>query len=140
MVYLGDVLTSGATLAFSGLIIQILAGFDYKTDALKNNIETFSIAFSAQGKNFEFFKNQHLYVIADGERFDLGEGDYESGLKRNFLSELKTNEILSFDLSRERFEKFSTAKALEIKVGSREFKIKENTQRGFANVLILGTL
>jgi hypothetical protein len=137
VLYLGDVLNSTINYMSTGGMIDILAAFSFEDDKLSKSADEFVLAFNAEGKDWQFLRNQHLFVIADGERMDLGEGEIESDVNRKLFGGYQTTELLSFNVSRNQFEKLANAKSLELKVINREFKIKPSTQMGFKNILAL---
>lgn len=141
VLYYGDALNSGLNFTLTGTSIQLYATFIFPGSKLENSIDEFNLLFRASGKEWQFLRNQHLYVIADEQRFDLGEGFRDSEITtRLFFRGLQTVEVLSFKVSREQFEKIAAAKLVELKVGERVFKLKDSVQKGFSNILALGSL
>lgn len=133
-------LSSTSSYMWSGTIISFSISFNFEGKTLNKSIDDFYLIFSAQGKDFKFLKNRRLYVIADEERFDFGDGDLDADIRRQLFGNYKTEETLIYKISRADLEKLSKAKSVEIKVSDRIFKLKPEMIEGLKNILNLGTV
>ena len=138
--FVGDVIYNELSYPLSGSNIQLLANFQFDSNRLDRNIETFTLIFLTFGKRKEFLKSRNFYVLTDTEKFDFGVGEYNGDVDKGFSASFNNKETLSFEITREQLEKFAKAKTLKLKVGNREFNLKNEMRRGFANTLALGSV
>jgi len=90
-------------------------------------------------------ESRELYAIIDGERVRFGIGERESDIPTGFAAGLATlgtgrvmvHERLMYKLSREDFSKLANSKSVELKVGNYEFKLKDEHQQAFRDLMSL---
>ena len=102
--------------------IQIGAGFGCDG---KSNCEPRAIIFQLVTfvKGYNFFKDTNLIILADDERFKLGE--MKSMVRREHIEGMVQYEILIAFLSIDNFSKICKAKKVEMQIGNVEFELKD---------------
>lgn len=120
----------------SGKQLHMTARFLYAGPTIKAPVESFALWFRATGKNWEFLKSRELYAIADGERFEIGEGRYygEVGGSRRGVG---VSETLGFVVSASAFEKLGRAQHAELRIGDFEMKLKDEHKEAFRDLFSL---
>lgn len=135
VMYMGSILNSTFSYMASGTMIQI--GVIYDSKPINGKTENqFTLYFRATGKNWAFLKDTSLYALADEKRFELGEGNRDSDIGRS-ISGMQTKELLTFPMTTELLSNLANAKSLEIKIGGKEFKVKDDDKEAFLNILKL---
>ena len=122
-------LTGSMEYALTNTMIGILAGFGYEGAAIQKSVEAFSLGFTYSGKEWEFLKDRDVYALVDGERMQLGKADRASDINLGSVEEL-----LSVSMDTATFNKIANAKVVEIKVGNREFKLKNEHLQAFRDL------
>jgi hypothetical protein len=135
VVYQGSVLGSTMSYVASGTMIQLHAAYGFR--AGDKPYEGYILYFKSSGKNWSFLKDQSLYVLADDKRIEMGDGKRDSDINRGIFGEYRTSEFLGFEMSKEQLAELGNAKNLEIKLGGREFKIKDDDKQAFLNLIKL---
>ena len=121
-------------------------GFGFKTDRFDKNIEKFILIVHSSDTEWKLQKNSQFYAIADGERFAFGDGELiDTDYKVNTIPgaralEVGTRETVSFEITREQLRKLADAKLTEIRIGTREQKLKKKQQDIMKSILILATV
>jgi hypothetical protein len=102
--------------------IQIGAGFTCagKADCTPPAIGFYITTFV---KGYNFFKNRELIILADENRFKLG--DMHSMGRKELSEGLVQYEILATPLSVDIFTKICNAKKVEMQLGNVEFELKD---------------
>ena len=77
--------------------------------------------------------DRELYAIIDGERMQLGIGDRDSSI----MPGASVREDITFKLDAETFAKLANSKSVELKVGLIEFKLKDEHQEAFRDLISL---
>lgn len=84
--------------------------------------------------------NQILYALLDGERLNLGTGDHDGNISIGAITRnVSVNEQIIFPLSADTFSKMANSKSAELKIGSMEFRLKDEHQEAFRDLLSLTT-
>lgn len=136
VVYQGNVLNGTMSFMASGVMIQLHAAYGLRTNGEKP-FKGFLLFFKTFGSNFAFLKNQTLFILADDKRIEMGEGSRDSNIGRGLFGETRINEIVAWEISEEQLEILGNAKSLEIKLGGKEFKIKDDDKEAFLNLIKL---
>jgi hypothetical protein len=133
MVFVGPFsLTGSMEYAFTSSTISIYAAFVFKGQKTDQPVDTLTLGFVHTGKEWQFLKSSDVYVLADGERMVLGEGSRDSDLKIGSVEE-----TVEVTLSADMFSKIANSKVVEMKVGSREFKLKDEHLQALHDLLSL---
>ena len=125
---------------------SINIGFGFKTDKFAKDIEKFILVVHTTDTEWKLLKNSDFYAIADGERFAFGDGELiDSDFKVNTIPgaralEVGTSETVSFEITREQLKKLANAKLTEIRIGTREQKLKKKQQDIMKSILVLATV
>ncbi len=122
----------------SGSQLYMTARFIYAGQTIKAPVENFALWFRATGKDWEFLKARDLYAIADGERFDFGEGRYDGDVSASRRS-VGVSETLGFIIPAAAFEKLGKAQNVELRIGDFEMKLKDEHKEAFRDLLSLST-
>lgn len=82
--------------------------------------------------------DQILYALLDGERLNLGTGDHDGTISIGAITRnVSVNEQIVFPLSADTFRKMANSKSAELKIGSMEFRLKDEHQEAFRDLLSL---
>jgi hypothetical protein len=122
--------------AITGKQLYMSAGFLHRGVTLDEPIKDFMIYFEATGKDWQFLKSRELYAIADGERFDFGEGRYDGDVRGGFQG-VGVSESLGFLVTAEAFKKLGTARKVEFRIGTFEMTLKDEHKEAFRDLLTL---
>jgi hypothetical protein len=117
---------------FSGAMLGMGADFFFQGQTLKEGVEEIYLVFDSRSKDWRFLDGRDLYAIVDGERMELGKGERSSDVRRGSVSEL-----IIYKLPIDTFSKIANAKAVELKVGSIELKLKDEHLIAFKDLLSL---
>lgn len=133
----GATIKSDKGFAFgNGAIITFGVDFVFRGQVLKETNNEFAWNFYAYGQGgWSFLKDRSLYILADGERFELNEGLRDGSVSQGILGTVTTQEKLSFIINRQDLEKFANAKSLEIKLSNSPIKIKTEHQQILKDIL-----
>ena|SRR5205085_1046224 len=127
------VMSGGTELFMTNRMFYMLAGFSYQGQKLEHAPDQFVLGFSVEGgERFTFLKDQEVIVLADGERFQLGNADRDSDF---YFSSVKESLLVS--VPKDTFEKIGKAKSVEIKVGPKVFKLKDEHLEAFRDLASL---
>ena len=116
--------------------LYMTALFTYSGQTVTAPVERFAFWFRASGKNWEFLKSRELYAIADGERFDFGEGHYDGDVSGSYWG-VGVSETLGFVIPVASFEKLGKADNVELRIGDFELKLKDEHKEAFRDLLSL---
>jgi hypothetical protein len=116
-------LTGGMRLAMSAEMIYLMGAFQFKGQKMSEPATTAYLGFLSESKDWVFLRDQHLIVLVDGERIDLGDAERDSDIR---IGEVK--ELLVFDVPAETLSKIANGDKVEMQLGSREFKLKDNAR------------
>lgn len=122
--------------ALTGKQMYITAGFVHPGATVNRPVTTFILYVRATGKDWQFLKARELYALADGERFEFGEGIYDGEVRRGFTG-VGLSESLGFAVPAEAFQKLGTAEKVELKIGNFEMKLKDEHKEAFRDLLSL---
>lgn len=93
----------------------------------------FALASYSRSWRFLDESDRELYAIIDGERMRLGIGDRDSSI----MPGASVREDITFKLDAETFAKIANSKSVELKVGLIEFKLKDEHQEAFRDLISL---
>lgn len=116
---------------------QMAAGFAFTGQKLAEQVDQFALIFVVNGDNWKFLEGRTLKMIADDERFDLGEADRTGKVGRSFFGDVRVKESLIVAVPAEVFAKMMTAKKVEMRLGQREFKLKDEHLQAFRDLMSL---
>ncbi len=122
----------------SGSQMYMTARFLTPGPTVNGNVKSFALWFRATGKNWQFLKSRELYAIADGERFEFGEGRYDGDVSGSSRG-IGVSETLGFIIPVDAFEKLGKAQNAELRIGDFEMKLKEEHKEAFRDLLALST-
>ena len=109
--------------------IEITASFVYAGQKLNAppDIVSFGIV-SASADAFKYEQDRGLIALVDGERIDLGQMEREDASYKKYpyvISNRYYVETLSAPIKYELFLKIANAKIVEMQIGKKEFKLKD---------------
>ncbi len=113
-------------------MIFLYSGFRFEGENITTPVDAFYLGFSYSGREWQFLKNTDVYALVDGERMHLGEADRDSDVHLGGVEEM-----LAIKLDQATFSKIAKAKSVELKVGEREFKLKEEHLQSFRDLISL---
>jgi hypothetical protein len=116
--------------------VNITASFTFEGERQTRPISDVMLILDSHSNTWRFLNNRDLYAIVDGERLELGEGRRTGYVSTGYRS-VGVTERLIFDVPLAVFEKFSTAKSVELKVGFIEFALKNEHVIAFRDLLSL---
>lgn len=108
---------------------ELMAFFTYDGQKLQRPVERATIGFLSSSKDWKFLKDRSVYVLADGQRFDLGTGERDSDLRIGRVSE-----ILAVNVPYETFAKIANSSRVEMRFGTKEIKLKDEYLEGFRDL------
>jgi hypothetical protein len=114
-------LTGGARLAFKGEMLSLMGAFQFKGKSLAQPVSAAELGFLSTSQDWLFLRDQHLIALVDGERVNLG-----VAMRDSDISLWQVKEVLVFDVSYETLSKIANGSSVEMQLGSREFKLKDN--------------
>lgn len=102
--------------------LEVAAYFNHKGKTRTADNLIIGLTFYSEARRWRFTRDDHLIVIADGERIDLG----ESAAKDSRVSRsARTREILDYALTPKQLQQLAGAAKIEAQLGSVEFKLKD---------------
>jgi len=122
-------LSSGLDLVMTNSRFELMALFTFEGQKLQRSIERATIGFLSSSKDWKFLKDRSVFVLADGQRFDLGTAERDSDLRIGRVSE-----ILAVSVPYETFAKIANSSKVEIRFGSKEIKLKDEHLEGFRDL------
>lgn len=82
--------------------------------------------------------DRELYAIIDGERFRFGTGERDGNVSTGrYTRSVSVHEQISFRLDEDTFTKLANGKSVELKIGPIEFKLKDEHQEAFRDLISL---
>ena len=119
-------------------------GFGFKGDKFTQDINNFIIIVETTDTEWKLLKNSAFYAIADSERFNFGDGkliDSDFTVEPGYKGlRVGTSETVSFKVTREELRKLADAKLTEIRIGTREQKLKKKQQDIIKSILALAVV
>jgi hypothetical protein len=94
--------------------------------------EDFALLFRSRSKEWQFLKNHEMYMLIDGDRVSLGEAEYDGDIERSGVSE-----FMGYLIPRDLFERLSSARQVELKIGRWEVALKDEHLQAFRDLLSL---
>ena len=120
---------------------QMGAGFGYHGSGVPHDVNQFQLIFVANGDyDWSFLDDRTLKLIVDGERLSLGEADRTGKVGHNWLGKLNLRESMIVNVPAEVFLKLGQAKNVEMRLGRKEIKLKDEHLQAFRNLAELSTL
>jgi hypothetical protein len=116
---------------------QMASGFSFAGASQSQPVEQYQLIFLSSDEDWKFSDNSDLKAIVDGERMALGEASRKSKVDSTWMGEVKTKETLLIDVPADVFNKIAHAKKVEMRLGKKEFKIKEEHRHAFRDLLSL---
>jgi len=107
----------------------MMGAFTFEGQKLDNPVGNATIAFLSKSKDWKFLKDRSLYALADGERLDLGTAEHDSDVRLGGLSE-----SLAVSVPYDTFVKIANGTNVEMKLGTKEFKLKDEHLEGFRDL------
>jgi hypothetical protein len=102
--------------------IVLTAFFRFAGEQLREPVETATLRFSSDSRNWRFIPNRDLVVLVDGERIS-----FLNGGRLGRLSEppdrVRIDNMLYFGISRDDLAKIANGRVVEMKLGSKSFKL-----------------
>ena len=107
---------------FAGETLYLVGAFAFPGSELKAPVDTAYLGFLSESKDWIYLRDQHLIALVDGQRVDLGTAETgDSDVRLGGVTEL-----LAFRVSHEMLLKVANGSKVEMQLGSREFKLKDN--------------
>ena len=128
------VVTGTVRYVSTGNMALMTATFTFAGVRISEPPKDFVLLFAANGRGWTFLKARELLIIVDGERFDLGEGEWDGDVEYG-----GTSEILGFTIPAELFKKLGTAQKAELRVGDIELTLKDEHKEAFRDLLSLSS-
>jgi hypothetical protein len=117
---------------------QLAAGFIFNGSGQPKDVSDFNLVFIANGdRDWKFLENRMLKMIVDGERMSFGEADRSSKIGKNWLGEVRLKETLFVSVPKDVFVKLSQARTIEMRLGRKEIKLKDEHTQAFRDLLTL---
>jgi hypothetical protein len=114
-------LTGTGRRVFSGETLYLIGAFQFKGQALATPVNVAYLGFLSESENWLYLQDKHLIALIDGERVDLGIADRDSDIGLG-----KVTELLIFEIPYETLSKIANGTNVEMQLGSREFRLKDN--------------
>jgi hypothetical protein len=114
-------LTGTGRRVFSGETLYLIGAFRFKGQAIAAPVNVAYIGFLSESENWLYLQDKHLIALIDGERLDVGIAARDSDIGLG-----KVTELLVFDISYETLLKIANGTNVEMQLGSRELKLKDN--------------
>lgn len=112
----------------------------FKGETPKDKPDYFFL-FELSGSDWRYLseESRKLYAIIDGERMELGTSEHSGKVAALgiVIRTVGVNERLAFPLDAETFSKLANSKSVELKIGSMEFRLKEEHQEAFRDLISL---
>jgi hypothetical protein len=93
--------------------------------------DNFYLAFDHTGKEWRFLQSRELYLLIDGERERISNGNHDGKVRRG------VSERLLFEIPSGTFSKIASAKTVELQVGGFEMSLKDEHLQAFRDLLSL---
>lgn len=122
-------LSSGLDLVMTNSQFEILGMFIFTGQKLAAPIDVLTIAFISSSKDWQFLNDQDLYVLVDGERLNLGKARRNSNVKLG-----RVKEMLAVDVGFDVFSSIANGTKVEMKLGPKELKLKDEHLEGFRDL------
>lgn len=113
---------------------QMMAAFSYAGQSNGQPVEQYELVFISNGQDWSFLDDRDLKAIVDGERKSFGEAKRKGDIGRNWLGEVRVKEALFVTVPAEDFRKISEAKKVEMRLGRKEFKLKDEHLQAFRDL------
>src|SRR5262249_50987036 len=103
-------LSNGMDLVMTNSRFELMASFSCNSRTLQEPVKRATIGFLSSSKDWKFLNDQSVYVLADGQRFDLGLAQRDSDLRMGGVSE-----ILAVDVPYKTFAKIANSSKVEMR-------------------------
>jgi hypothetical protein len=124
---------SDSEYVFSNARLGMQADFFFSGQVLNDFVQDIYLVFHSGGRKLRFSDHRDLFAIVDGQRMELGQGERSSDVLRGG----SVSETLIFKVPTDTFNKIANAKAVEMKVGPTELKLKDEHLIAFRDLLSL---
>jgi hypothetical protein len=114
--------------------IQFDCSFSYDGEVLKKPADFANFAFISQSRDWKFLDRHQAIILADGERFNLGDGTHSGKVSLGGV-----REIMVYSVPRRDLLKIGNAKQVEIQIGNEQFTMNAEhlgAMRGLARMMI----
>lgn len=114
-------LTGTGRRLMSGETLYLIGAFRFKGQTLAASVNVAYLGFISESENWLYLRDRDLIALIDGERLVLGsaERDSDVGLGR-------VSEVLVFEIPHETLLRLANGTQVEMQLGLREFKLKDN--------------
>ncbi|HEX8128933.1 MAG TPA: hypothetical protein VF527_07520 [Pyrinomonadaceae bacterium] len=102
--------------------IVLTAFFRYVGEELREPVETAVLRFSSDSRNWRFIPNRDLVILVDGERITFLNGG-RLGRLAEPPDRVRIDNMLYFGISRDKLAKIAGGRVVEVKLGSKSFKL-----------------
>lgn len=118
--------------------LQLYTGFSFAGSGEPKTVEEFQLLFvSNSDDRWNYLDDSTLKAIVDGERVSLGEATRKSDVGRRLFGEINLKESLLLRVPRATFERLARAERVEMRLGRKEIKIKDEHLQAFRDLLSL---
>lgn len=115
-------LTGSSRRVLGGETLYLVGAFRFSGLKLTAPVEYAYLGFLSESRDWVYLRDQHLIALVDGNRIDLGKAERDSAVWWGGA----VSELLAFRLSYETLLKVANGSEVEMQLGSREFKLKDN--------------
>lgn len=121
------------------LSFQMSATFYFEGATQKEPVKTVWLLFDSTTSDWQFLDYRELFVIADSQRLELGQGVRSGKVNPSYsrYSRVTVSERLGFELPLATFEKIANAKTVDLRVGRYEITLKDEHLIAFRDLLSL---
>jgi hypothetical protein len=102
--------------------IVLTAFFRFAGEELREPVKTATLRFSSDSRNWRFIPNRELVISVDGQRISFVNGG-RLGRLADPPDRVRVDNMLYFGISRDDLAKIAYGREVEVKLGSRSFKL-----------------
>jgi hypothetical protein len=97
------------------------------------------VVYEDRGSDWQHLEHRRLYALIDGERVDLGLGERDSKVSGAgyYRGNVSVWESLTFPINADGFDQLAKGQSVELKIGRREIKLKDEHRQAFRDLLSL---
>jgi len=116
--------------------VAMSLAFQFAGENITDGVDHGYLLFSNISSEWEYIKSRELRLIVDGERVNLGEGDWDGTISSGRLSTSVIERVM-FKLDRDLWGKIANAKTIEFQLGTFEAPLDTDEQQIFKDMLFL---
>lgn len=116
----------------SGLAVEV--SFNFTGQTMDVEPAKLWLTFRSNTSDWVYLRSHHLIIIADGQRYDFGEGVRSSDIFGRSVAE-----VLSYRVTRDELKAIVDAQSVDVQLGPTETVLNAKTLAVLKNVLTLAT-